>query len=144
MKTFTMKRDTWHYKMAVIGRARFDTDGNIDFCSYLSAVFQTALVGLLVIFLGLIVAYPIVSMFMGIAFSLYYGLWIFTEAGIAGIVITTAIGMIAVMVMISRWAETKKEQSRLNPQEPGFFRLAYNKFKDKACVKITFERSQND
>lgn len=132
MKSYKLKKDSWHYWLASFGDEyrvyRLD-----DICGYIRAVIHGAflllLMGIIISILGGTSAFALGNLFS----------WLFLGYELSGVtVIYSAVitGLIGAAIVIISIEHLKEKSDRNNP---GFVRLAYRKFKDKTCSKVEFE-----
>lgn len=136
MKTFELKRDSWHYKAASFASSWIQSETNI--CSYAWKVLigcsLIALMSTIVIFLASVTGYGLASaawaLFTGGEFSelakgVLFGLALLI------VLFTVPLGVIATQEKFQKWKNDVAEQ-----ENPGFLFLLYKKFKDKTCARI--------
>jgi len=132
MKTYKLKKDSWHYWLASFGDD-LRMYGVYDICSYIRAMlvglFQLLFVAVVISAIGGAILYSIGNVFSWLFLGYQLSqLTIMVFALLAGIIGTAiVIGII----------ETSK--NRVQTTEPGFVRLAYRKFKEKTCSLVEFE-----
>lgn len=132
MKTLTIKRDSWHHKLAKLHDRYFDGYSEIDICSYTRLVlvgllkFLVALAGLIFI---LICVFDLV---MWLGFCIFYKEFLDPRfPAMVGFSFAMAAGIIGVAfggeVLIRNHSFA----------DDNFLYTAYRSFKDKFCVKVT-------
>lgn len=136
MKEYSLSKNSWHYKLANFGMGynQYRIDTETDICSYIRAVLVGTFVFafLTCVFAGLggwvaFSVYSIVGYFIwGMAISPFAWTLLFVVGGLFGGAAAVTGGVVI--------------REKLDEQEPGFIRLAYQKFKNKTCVKIKLER----
>ena len=132
MKTYTLKKDSWHYWLASFGDDLRMYHVN-DICAYIRAMifglFHLIFVTAIICLLGGGMLFSIGNLFgwLFLGYKLYEITVIFTTVFVA--VITVLI--IAVIVAFTK--------ERTNNTEPGFVRLAYRRVKEKTCSLVEFE-----
>lgn len=142
MLTFDSK--SLHYKLALLGGlSEYDDDSNI--CEYTRHVMFgmviVLLIGLLIAFMGTILA----NMLFAIGFSLTYGMLIFSEAAIAGFIVSTIGAIWFGIWKLHDAADEYRRNTRHEPKKPdGFVKHAYKSWKEKYCVKIEFANKPED
>lgn len=146
MKAFELSHDSWHMKLANFGKSewsRIDEGDRIDFCSYSRRVMWGAILSA-----GAILGATAVVGWIG--FSIWnviawfiYGTAIMFPTGMFLIGTGTIVGIIAIFGAkqyvsdkISDKIDDIKRQHRIQNKQPGFFKLAYRKFKDKTCFML--------
>lgn len=150
MKTSLLSKDSWHWHLAhTYGNAKmwdvWDGEKYVDiyegnFCKYFWQVVGGALWAMVITAILAILGWCIVDFFLWSAVWLMYHR-IDTPMGAA-----LFIGMLGILVFLcvvggvahrATALRTKmRQKSNYKIHEPGFFTLAYRKFKDKTCFKI--------
>lgn len=131
MKSYKLKKSSWHYKIANFGGQRVFDSTNI--CDYsrsvliggISFLFVTTLVTLLLS----ITAYAISNIIGWLFFDYILG---DIAKGFITVIIAGLAGMLPGLFYI--YFKEKVETT-----EPGFTRLAYRKFKEKTCSLVEFQ-----
>lgn len=151
MKTFTFNRKSYHYELADRGGFsehcyyREEAEGP-DLCEYIRCVGKGIVVSLLVLMLIVVVALPVVHILVGIGFSLYHGMIIFSPLA-AGAMFAVALvaGAIAIMAA-GKWLKNtvSKAATNMAQKEDGFVGVAYQSWKDKFCARLTFVGEKNE
>lgn len=143
MKTFELSKDSWHYRIVTVYTSCNEWEinrGYVDFCAYLRYLFFgmfwiltiIAIVSLLSFGFVLVPLIYFVSMF-----ELGAHLPPLEISAILSVDFTVALMTMFAVIQSSENPITLK-RFRLDPnREPGFWTLAYRKFKDKTCFKIT-------
>lgn len=135
MKEYILSKNSWHYKLANFGmgyrQTRVETE--TDICSYIRAVligtfiftFLTCIWAGLGAWLAFSI-YNIIGFFAwDMALSPYVAVMLIIVGGVFG-----GAGAVAGGVAL---------REKLDEKEPGFVRLAYQRFKNKTCAKIKLE-----
>lgn len=156
MKTSTLKKDSWHWRLAhKYGSARLDywqdkwTSTSVteptykgDFCSYARHVLTGALVAsLFTIFFSLMVGAGI-DFFMWIYVNMRYGRIDIPLGAAIFVTLVSCIALCGILILISisltriRMSIAKKVDAI---EEPGFFTLLYRKLKDKTCFNVEIQ-----
>jgi hypothetical protein len=132
MKTFQLKKDSWHYKLANFGvdHAAYRVYESSDICSYIRYVmyglFWFLVVSTIVLALGGFALYSIGNL-IGWLFLGYI-----LESGTIGFFIIIG----AFSLFIGTTAAVMITKDRMQHEEPGFVRLAYRSWKNKFCAKV--------
>lgn len=140
-----IKRNSWHFWLANFGYSRMRWVDEIDFCTYFRyVVFGLSHLFVLCVLVALISIWGIFS---------FYDLYQWIVHGITMrdpcLLFIGLIAFIGLVMGISwshdkyyEWRETLEydcDQPKAPPKEPGFFTLAYRKFKQKTCFKVKVE-----
>lgn len=132
MKTYTLKKDSWHYWLASFGDD-LRMYSVYDICSYIRAMlvgsFQLLFVVTVVSGLSGAVLFSIGNLFS----------WLFLGYELSQLTIMVSAllaGLIGAAIIIA-FIEASKNKVRTT--EPGFVRLAYRRFKEKTCSLVEFE-----
>ncbi len=131
MKTYTLKRNSWHYWLADFAD-KVDTD--TDICTYIRKVFQGVFALLI-----LIVACTAVAAFIGTGVWNILNVLFFTASLNPAGIIFISVFLGAVLVGLNEYYKNKRTHGSVEHKEPGFVSLAYRKFKDKTCFRIRIE-----
>jgi hypothetical protein len=136
MKEFTLSKNSWHYKLANFGMGGgiLRVDDETDICSYIRAF----LVGT---FIFTFVASVFAMLGGWVAFSVYniigYFAWGMEIASYVWVLVLIVGGLFSGVASVAGGVALRE---KLDNTESGFIRLAYQKFKNKTCVKIKLER----
>lgn len=141
MKTLTFNRKSWHAKLAKVAGYDFYHG---DVCSYTRHVLGGSLLAAFLAAAAFVVSFLAIHMLLGIAFSLWYGIFLFTDAGVFGLMIGSVIGLITAAHYLNEKLKERRWETRNKPD--GFVKNAYRGWKDKYCTKIEFrdEDEQDD
>ena len=132
MKTYKLKKDSWHYWLASFGDdwRMHNVD---DICSYIRAMivglFQLLFVAVVISAIGGAILYSIGNLFS----------WLFLGYQLSQLTIMVfalLVGIIGTAIVISVIEASK---NTVKTTEPGFVRLAYRRFKQKTCSLVEFE-----
>lgn len=141
MKSLTFNKSSWHYTMAHAAGFEPGNDNQGDICEYTKAVLKCSLAALFcaAVFAG--VSFLLVHLILGIAFSLWYGVWMMTVWGEATIMVLV-IGTFVVTLFFGvewliKWNRNRKYNKEDKPD--GFIKHAYRSWKEKYCVQVTFK-----
>lgn len=128
MKTFELKKESWHYWVANFGETRVYEE--TDICSYIRYMIRGGLLLALCVIVG--GGAGAATLFaIGNLFSwLFLGYDLHETTKIVGIAFIILV-MIPATVILGVTAKEKMEEG-----EPGFIRLAYRSWKDKFCAKV--------
>ena len=132
MKTYMLKKDSWHYWLASFGDD-LRMYGVYDICGYIRAMlvglFQLLFVTAVVCLIGGAILYSIGNLFS----------WLFLGYQLSQLTIMVSallVGLIGAAVIISA---IEASRNTVRKTEPGFVRLAYRRFKEKTCSLVEFE-----
>ena len=132
MKTYKLKKDSWHYWLASFGDD-LRMYGVYDICSYIRAMlvglFQLLFVAVVISAIGGAILYSIGNVFS----------WLFLGYQLSQLTIMVSAllaGLIGAAIIIG---VVEASKNRVQTTEPGFARLAYRKFKEKTCSLVEFE-----
>jgi len=133
MKAHTFKRNSWHYKLAMVGESRHDEYKFNNICSYTRAVIGGALLAFFGSILALIVA--------GMVFAGFYDIfmWMFLGGPVTPpmIIIGSVMGVITTIMAVVA-ARIYAHQHSDEPSN-NFVIASYRKVKDKTCSRVDFE-----
>lgn len=138
-----IKRNSWHYKLANFGSDRVWAGEKIDFCKYfrcvISGLFVFSITALVLLTAGVWFIDTIVELFK----FFMYGTKI-SEMAIAMLIVLGAVSIGMLFAVFKIKLEDylyykRKSTKRYVETEPGFFTLAYRKFKDKTCHLLEVE-----
>lgn len=135
MKEYTFSKESWHYKMCLLGDSDFKWKAqHMDMCEYIRVVIgkliTLALGAILLLFLA------------GATLLSWYDLfaWLFFDAdfhksSVAMWIVQVGLLIIAGLIAIKVYFDNREVEGK----EPSFITVAYRKFKDKTCSKVNFE-----
>ncbi len=159
MKTLTFNKKSLHYKIAlwsVSNQSWYWTPDNM--CQYIKDVllgmFRMFLLGCICICSAIMISKITVEAAFGTYYHLVYGYNLFTDAGIAGVIIYGFL-LVGIFVFIlfyiiapylvnkcglvyNRYIKTKATKT-VNVKKDSFVKNAYDSIKNKYCIKIKFE-----
>jgi TM2 domain-containing membrane protein YozV len=135
-----IKQNSWHYKLAKFSGLYMYKGMKTNFCSYFWSV-VLGICKILLCVLGILIACLLIG---GGYYELY--MWYFhdvkmSEGAITIVIISTSIPVVLGLA----WALVKyldyrdERKSEYVKKEPTFMSLAYQKFKNKTCVKVEIE-----
>lgn len=138
MTPYTLSDRSWIYRLANFGHCRIYYQ--TDICTLLRAIAAGA-------FALLLIATAASLLITIITVSLWNTFYMIVEG--AEVLPTTIVfygvlGAVVVIVIVEqfrrmiRYYRNKRRQEVPVPKEPGFISLAYQKFKNKTCVRIQF------
>ncbi len=138
MKSFELKINSWHYKLAKWS-STFGIPSETNICEYFWMVVR----GIVFFIVACVAAGAIAGT---IAFTIvnYIGYFLFDwtlyEISVFGATIMLGIAGAVGILFLYAWIKVKVKELDDEPErEPGFVRLAYDKVKNKTCFKITFK-----
>jgi hypothetical protein len=143
-----IKRKSWHYFLVNFGNQRVYAGQKTDFCTY----FWYVVFGLFHL-IGLVLGIIIFTLLIAGSFYDYYN-WLMHnipmhDVSIAVVIITfIIIASIAIGYCVFKYTDWKDSLKKSDDfevvvKEPGFFTLAYRKWKEKTCILVEIEK-QND
>ena len=148
----TFNKSSWHYKLAMFGSFNDWRDDEHNICAYTRAFIKGCLQSLLIAVGIAIAGYAFWCAVFGIAFSLWYGVSLFNEAGIAGVAIIIFGLLLVAFIMVSQaLAERsirRRNEEYNNPKKPrqkkpdSFIVNAYKAWSQKFCVKLEFVENE--
>lgn len=154
MKAFTLGVDSWHFKIVNFGEKRISPSwGDTDICEYtrcfLKGLFWFCVAGMMITVGAVFVLGSLANIFSAIFLGYILEPYSFAFIIIVGS-LCTAIGITWLVELHrervrQRYQKMRELQSRddyVEP-EPGFLTLAYRKFKDKTCVRIKLEKTND-
>lgn len=141
MIALKFNKNSWHYKLADMGG--YDSSSSRDICTYTRRILLGAMLFAFVSCIGLFLTYVIINMLFAVGFSLWYGMWIISDIGFAGWLLTfigaAAFGIVRTFEAIGRWrAKRREEKYNREPEPDGYVLSAYKGWKDKYCAKLEF------
>lgn len=147
MKTLKFSDKSWHYRFIkkYTDRADYDMD---NICAYTRGFIQACLIVLLILAAVTLVSFLLTQILVGVAFSLWYGMFIFSEPAIIAMIViavmSIAIGGIAGHV----WLKERRYEKRRALREAGveevdgFMTNAYKSWKEKWCARVEIVRPE--
>jgi hypothetical protein len=143
-----IKRKSWHYFLANFGNERVYSGQKTDFCTY----FWYVVFGLFHL-IGLVLGIIIFTLLVASSFYDYYN-WLMYDVkmhdvSIAVVLFTFGLFVtIAILYCVSKYCDWKDNLKNADDyevvvKEPGFFTLAYRKWKEKTCILVEIEK-RND
>lgn len=130
MKVYELKKDSWHYRIASWSGGVYRIN---DICSYIRAfTFNLSIlliIGGLIAAMGAAVIWSIINA-IGLMFGMKWSL--FSSYGMSLLIIGC---MMYISMKVYDYMNNNKTKEN---KAPGFVKIAYNKFKDKTCSRITF------
>lgn len=147
MMTFSVIKNSWHHKLAKFGGLSLWCDDETDICEYTRRCILGTVYILLWLVGGICLSIPIIDFIFAVVFSLYYMTDLFSETAIAGGTILFVPFGTYCMIKYGDYRNTKNRQNRkiyYEPKPDGFIKTAYNSYKEKFCVRIKFNESNNE
>jgi hypothetical protein len=153
VKPYVISEKSWHYWIVNFGERRIRPSwGDTDICEYTRCFLQGLMVFLAAATaITAIATFVIASIINGIAW-MFFGYMIepWTQVFILTIV---SLGFLCCMYYMSLFLKHRKqvkrdrlhelmEKGEYTPPPPSFLTLAYRKFKDKTCVRLTFKEQK--
>lgn len=150
MKPITLSKASWHYKLINCLGYGLGSSPPLDLCSYLKILIHTMIPVIILSILGILLG-PVAwaDTAAWVVASLITGQWTLPDSGFFYIVLSqigsmVIYGLSVLLVLIfSRVRKSLKSQKQKSPayytKQPSFVREIYRKFRDKTCVRITFE-----
>lgn len=128
MKTFELKKKSWHYWLANFGDLRVGT--NTDICSYIRCVIWGAFWLLVAAGAGAFLS-GCVLFAIGNLFS-----WLFLGYELSNMTVGVFTVLSALFLTGLAFVSREAIAEKMSKSEPGFVRLAYRSWKDKFCARI--------
>jgi len=139
MNKLTLNTNSWHYKFATFGG--FNRYKSQDICTYTRRIAQ-AMIGIVMLsFIAMFLTWAAVEMIMGMAFSLYYGVYLFSNMGELGLLLFVAV-MIVIATFFTVWVAHDVILNRAERVSDNFVSHAYKSWKNKYCVGVEFTDSK--
>lgn len=140
VKPFTLNKKSWHYVLAnrftVCGVSEYYE----DICSYTRKVFVGIFWATITFAISLLVLASSVDFLVWVFVTIKEGIFFAPDnKAILGITITGLIILGLVMFGFIKTIDAFKKFTGKQNSIPSFIALAHHSFKDKFCVKITFE-----
>jgi hypothetical protein len=116
-------------------------DWATDICTYTKCFLRGSVLLLFLFALACGIAFCLIHMLIGIALSLWYGMFIFSELGFMTLFMTTIVAFVASIFFsakgIQKWRDDQNLRHQNDPPKPdGFLKAAYKSFKGKYCVPV--------
>jgi hypothetical protein len=153
MEPLKLKKDSWHYRLAVVYAGNKHRRAPFDICSYTkSAIWGLFLVVFYTVILSGFFGFTMLRSSMEIAMELLgpgYSLFVvvFTSLGVLlGVLLLAFLGILIVYGIVYAFFEFKdylgNKSSGFETKEPGFLKEAFRSFKGKFCKKIEFKEDK--
>lgn len=146
MKSFNLKKDSWHFWLSKFMRERWYYPGDqVDLCQYIRKVIMGVIILFFVSFTGLLFSWAYLYGGYALIACLFDSQC--TEPPELSVLFIT-INIIALVILAAFGAciaKEKYDEYRYDhplpevEKDPSFLQLAYRKFKDKTCVLINLE-----
>lgn len=139
MNTLKFSQNSWHYRFIKRYTTREDYQLS-DICAYTRGFLVAAFYALLA-FAGItLLAFAGTQVLVGIAFSLWNGLWIFSPVAEIAMAALAGVSLLFGSLFAYCWAENyldERRKERMIRGEPdGFVTNAYKSWKDKWCARV--------
>lgn len=119
-----------HRSMARIFNSIYDCN---DICEYTRYIFKYFFVAGVFMLFSVIFGFVFINVIMGFAFSIIYGAWMMSEAGLAGLFMFTTLIVLVITCCVCYYFQN-------NPLKgDNVLYEAYSSWKNKYCAKITYE-----
>lgn len=148
MNAIAIKRNSWHYRIATKMAAYrpewdYETGADVDdICRYRRHVIGGLFLILLAAVGIAVVGFLLTQFLFGVVFSLLYGAWLFTPAAeavmLVGGVIVIGVSLFMGLNKAGEMYHEYKYNKKREAKPDGFVKQAYNSWKEKYCVKVTF------
>lgn len=139
MKTLQFSEKSWHYRF--IKHYTKNEDYELDnICSYTRCFFQATMVVLLLLILVTFASFCATQVLVGVAFSLWYGMWIFSEVAAFTMVIIAAFATAIGILLLGHKIKEMNEDRRRSGVPDSFVVNAYKSWKDKFCARVEIVR----
>jgi len=130
MKTFELKRESWHYWLANFGEPGGRVHTETDICSYIRYVmigsFWFTVTGVIGLAFVSWLSHSIGNLIGWLLFD-----YVLEKSSFAFFLFFGTIALLLTFIAGTVYVKEKVEES-----EPGFARLAYRSWKDKFCAKV--------
>lgn len=136
MKEFTLKKDSWHYKLATYADsdAKMQLKYGVDLCEYVRMVMKSFFIwGFMFVFASLFVFATLYSWY-DLVMVLFFGKEMFDNASVSMLSLQAALIFFGAFIAWRVYLRTCEDADN-----PSFVTLAYRKFKDKTCSLVKFE-----
>lgn len=143
MRQLTFNETSWHYRLAKFGGLELGYyNRTTDICTYMRKCMLGIMFGLLAFIAILLVSTLTIHFLVGLAFSLWAGVWLMSSLGEIGMVIYCAVAVVTVVIFIcaslGEWRQHRRmKMMNEEPRPDGFIREAYKSWKGKYCLPIT-------
>lgn len=144
MMTFNIKKNSWHFWLQNFATSyKYTGSCDTDICTYTRRVMWGAFKLLVVSILVAFAAYCVGDFFYWIYSMIVGGTFLSQTLGafITTVVLSIAVlglGTIGAVLTVERVKEIHYERTKdAPPKQPSFLKLAYRKFKEKTCFKLT-------
>lgn len=136
MKEFTLKKDSWHYKLATYadGDAKMRLKYGVDLCEYVQMVMKSFFIWGFVIFFACLFAFATAYSWYDLAMVLFFGKEMLDFASFAMLSLQAFLILFFAFIAWRVYLRTREDVGN-----PSFMTLAYRKFKDKTCSLVKFE-----
>jgi hypothetical protein len=137
----TLNKNSWHYRLATEYGGYTTYDGQ-DICTYTKSIIGSLVVIAFCLLLFSFFSMLIIHFGLGIVFSFITGTLFFSEMGWAAFAIFIVFGGGAASLWIIFYLrDRRREQIERDGllDHDGFLKHAYRSWKEKYCVRISFE-----
>lgn len=140
MKSVILNRNSYHFLLAQRGGfcEHMHQHYGTNFCDYTQTVLKGAFSSFLVLALISFAALCAIQVLLGIGFSIYYGMFIFSHFAL--FVLTVVIGL-SILIVGAYGIHCYKEHLRKKSQDQksdNFISKAYHSWQNKYCVQLEF------
>jgi hypothetical protein len=138
MKEFTLKRDSWHYKLVTFGDRESETKlkYEVDMCEYVWMVIRSFALWAFFAVVAVSLAFGVIQSLYDLVQYIFFGKEFIEKGTVVFLVFMVGFAVFAGIIVFLAWRETVVNDL---DYKPGFVTLAYRKFKDKTCSRINFE-----
>ena len=133
MIQLNFKVNSWHHQISKFGGLNYMP--NTDMCEYVKRFTFGILLMLLLIVIGSLTGALVIETVLGLAFSLFFGVWIMSAAG--EILLITLAACVICVSTAGSYAFTRRSVDKVKNKD-NFVANAYRGLKDKYCAKISF------
>ena len=144
MKSLTFSKNSWHYYLAKLAYDKPYDEVLSDVCPDICTYMRYVALGLFILLgMGVVIAaagFILSHVILGIIFSLFYGVLMFTPEAIAALLLGTilGVGFLSHKLFKMRQEKLLSTEYRNRIRHDGFAKNAYKSWKEKFCVKVEF------
>jgi hypothetical protein len=145
MKSFFVKRKSWHFRLASHYGDYLGLHHELSMCNYARAVLKGLLKAVFVAFAIGMVGSSFVCLIMSFGIGMYYHvvlplMWQEVLAFAITVVGSACVLAVGLQELVKRIKKHYTQRPKIvKPNTPGFLKTAYNVYKEKACIPIVVE-----
>lgn len=143
MQSLKFSVDSWHYRFIKKYTSTHDSDVQ-DICAYVRAFIKAGLIVLLILAAVTFASFLGTQILVGVAFSLYNWMWIFSPVAEAGMILLTVFSSGIGILAGTEYYKQKSDEKRWRegPKPDGFVKNAYKSWKGKYCARVEIIRPE--